>query len=121
ADVNADTEFDSLVLRNRGILLSHTTLGLDGASRCIDRARELDQHTVAGGLYDAPSMRGDGWIDKGFSDRLELCQRAFFVRTHQAAVAGNIRRKNSRQSPFHALVAQNAPRPGKSNAYLAEK
>jgi hypothetical protein len=67
ADVNADAEFDSLVLRDRSILLSHTTLDLDGASRCIDRARELDQHTVAGGLYDAPSMRGDGWIDKGFS------------------------------------------------------
>jgi hypothetical protein len=52
---------------------------------------------------------------------LELGQHTFFVRTHQAAVAGDIRRKNSRQSPFHALVTQDAPRPGRSNASLAEK
>jgi len=55
-------------------------------------------------------MRSNGRIDKGFSDRLELSERAFFVRAHQAAQSGNIRRQNCRKPPYHALAAQDASR-----------
>jgi hypothetical protein len=96
ADVNADAKFDPLDLRHRGILLSHTTLDLYGASRCIDSTGKLDEHTVAGRLNYPSAMRGDGGIDKRLSDGLEPGQHAFFVRTHQAAVSGNIRRQNCR-------------------------
>ena len=36
-------------------------------------------------------------------------RRALFIAAHQTAVAGDIRRQNSRQSPFHARGRQHAP------------
>jgi hypothetical protein len=66
-------------------------------------------------------MRADGRIDKRLSKRFQIGERALLIATHEAAVTGDIRRQHSRQSPFHALVAQEAPRLGKSNAYLTEK
>ena len=53
-----------------------------GTSGRIYRTGELDQQAIAGGLYDAPSMRGDGWIEKGLSDCLELGEGAFFIHAH---------------------------------------
>jgi hypothetical protein len=108
-DVNTNAEFDPLQLRHRGILLSHTTLDLDGASGCIDGTSKLDKQTVAGRLNYPSAMRGDGGIDKGLSDDLEPGQHAFFVGTHQAAVSGNIRRQNCRKSSFHAIIGQKRP------------
>ena len=70
ADVNADPKFDPLGLRHGGILLDHAALDLDGASRRIDGAGKLDQHAVTGRLDDPPTMRSDGGIDEGLSDRL---------------------------------------------------
>src|SRR6476620_4172827 len=74
---------------------------LDGAAHCIDGAGELDQHAVADRLDDPSAMRGDGWIDKRLSGGLVASQYAFFIRTHQKAVSGNIRRQNCRKPPFH--------------------
>jgi hypothetical protein len=36
-------------------------------------------------------------------------RRALFIAANQTAVAGDIRRQNSRQSPFHARGRQDAP------------
>jgi hypothetical protein len=55
-------------------------------------------------------MRGDCGIDKRLSERLQIGERAFFVAAHQTAIAGDIRRQHSRQSPFHALAGQKALR-----------
>jgi hypothetical protein len=99
-------KFDPLDLRHRGILLNHAALHLDGASRCIDGAGELDQHAVAGHLDDPSAMRGDGGIDNG----LEASQNVFFVRTHQAALSRDIRRQNCRKLPLNPIVGQNGPR-----------
>jgi hypothetical protein len=66
-------------------------------------------------------MFGDCGVDKRFSESLQLRQRAFLVGTHQAAITGDIRRQDSRQSPLYGLAAQGAPHaPGKLNAYIAE-
>jgi hypothetical protein len=40
---------------------------------------------------------------------------------HEPTISRDVRRKNSRQSPFHTLVTQDAPQPGKSNASLTDK
>jgi hypothetical protein len=77
-------------------LPSHAALNFNSASRRIDGAGELHQHSVSGGLDDASAMRGDGWIDKGFPDRLELGQRTFFIGTHQAAIPGDVSRQHRR-------------------------
>jgi hypothetical protein len=41
---------------------------------------------------------------------LETSQYAFFVRTNQAAVSGDIRRQNRRKPQFHAIVGHGGPR-----------
>ena len=85
-------------------------LNFDSASRGIDGTGKFDQHTVAGGLDDAAAMSGDGGVDKRFSESLQLRQRAFLVGANQAAITGDIRRQDSRQSPLYGLAAQDAPR-----------
>ena len=107
---NADAKPDPLVLRHIGILFCYSALNFDGASHCIDGTGKFDQHTVASGLDDAAAMLGDCRVDKRFSESLELRQRAFLVDTNQAAITGDIRRQDSRQSPLYGLVAQDAPR-----------
>src|SRR5436190_14335966 len=76
ADVNADTKFDPAVLREAGVVRGHTTLNLDGASRRIHCARELDQHAVARGLHDATSVLDELGINNGFSEHLQIVERA---------------------------------------------
>jgi hypothetical protein len=83
-------------------------LNLDRASCGVDGAGELHQHAVASGLDDTAAMSGDGRIEKHLSQRLQMSERTLFVAAHQTAVAGDIRRQHSRQSPFHALVGQKA-------------
>src|SRR5260370_322944 len=64
----------------------------------------------ASGLDDAAAMFGDCGVDKRFSESLQLRQRAFLVGTNQAAITGDIRRQDSRQSPLYGLAAQDTPR-----------
>jgi hypothetical protein len=47
-NVDADAEFDSLLLRRLGVTLGHAALDIDGAPNCSDNARELDQGSVTG-------------------------------------------------------------------------
>jgi hypothetical protein len=54
-------------------------------------------------------MRGDCGIEKRLSERLQIGERAFFVSAHQTAIAGDIRRQHSRQSPLHRLADQKGP------------
>jgi hypothetical protein len=51
-----------------------------------------------------------GGVNQGLSGGFETSQYAFFVRTHQAAVSGDIRRQNCRKPPFHAIVGHNGLR-----------
>jgi hypothetical protein len=54
-------------------------------------------------------MLRDPRINQLFSESFELGQCAFFVSAHKAAVACNVRRKNSRQSPIDPISAQWKP------------
>ena len=53
ADVDADTELDAMVRRQRGIAFGHRRLHLGRATQRVDNAGELDQQAVAGRLDDA--------------------------------------------------------------------
>src|SRR6266853_877247 len=110
SQMDADAELDPLGLGYLRVLASHAALNFDGALRCIDGTGKFDQQTVASGLDDAAAMFGDCGVDKRFSESLQLRQRAFLVGTNQAAITGDIRRQDSRQSPLYGLAAQDALR-----------
>jgi hypothetical protein len=69
-DMNADAEFDPLILRHGGILLGHAALDFNRIAHRIDGAGKLDQHSVARSLDEVTAMRRDCGVDKRFSNRL---------------------------------------------------
>jgi hypothetical protein len=59
ANMNADSEFDALILRHGCVTFDHAVLNLNGTARGVDGARELNQDTIAGPLDDAAAMIRD--------------------------------------------------------------
>jgi hypothetical protein len=55
-------------------------LDLGGTAHRINDTPELDQHSVAGVLYDAPAMLPDFRIEELAKKCLEPLMRSFFVR-----------------------------------------
>ena len=92
---------------HRGFV-GHAALNFEGASRGIDGAGELDQHAIAGGLDDASAMLNDFGIGQRFPERLSE-RRAFLVGTHQAAVAGDIRRQIAANRALRARCSRRTP------------
>ena len=77
ADIDADAELDPSLRRHRLVPLGHAALHIDRAAHGIDRAGELDQHPIAGGLDDTAAMAGDGGIDNsppGATSAHEACR-----------------------------------------------
>lgn len=95
-DIDANPEFDALVVADGGVPCDHAALDIECASAGVDDARKFDEHAIAGGLYDAPAVLDDCWIDEIAAMPLQPCKRAFFVEAHQPAVIGNVRRQNCR-------------------------
>ena len=60
----------------------------------------LDQSTVTRSLNDTAAMFRYLWINQFAATSLERRESTFLVIAHQAAAAGNIGRKDSRQPPF---------------------
>src|SRR5208282_4424378 len=87
SEVDPDPEGDALVLNRFGVAVSHCSLHFDSAADRIYYAGELREHSIAGVLYDAPSMLLDLRIDEiaEMSSQPFMC--AFLVRTHQSRVA----------------------------------
>ena len=92
--MNADTELDSLFLRNVGVLFGHFFLDFHRTARCIDGARELDQDAIPSGLDDTTFVLGDLGIDQLAAQRFEACQRAGLIVAHQPAISRDIRRED---------------------------
>ena len=111
-DVNADAEFDPLVLRHVDVLFGHAALNFVGTSHGVDHAGELGNSAVPGILDDTSVMLSDFGIENRSSKRFQSRQRAFFVYPYQAARARDIRRQNCCQSSLYVLAAQDAPRAG---------
>ena len=78
-DVNADAEFDPLVLRHVDILFGHAALNFVGTSDGVDHAGELGNSAVPGILDNTSVMLSDFGIEKRLSESFQLRQRAFFV------------------------------------------
>jgi hypothetical protein len=74
----------------------HFLLNLDSAGHGIDGTCGLHQHAVAGSLYDAAVVLGDGGIDDLLPQFFQGCQSAHLVGPHQARVTGNISRQHRR-------------------------
>ena len=94
ADVDADAE-NNMGAGTRTIPLRHLFLDRHGTGYGIDGAGELDQHTVACRLDDAPLMSSDCRIDHLAAVSLQCLKRSDLVRAHKSAVASNVRRQHS--------------------------
>ena len=69
---------------------------------------ELDQHSIAGCLDDAPAVLGNLGFQQDVSQLLQQSHRALLVLTHQTAVASDISRQYRRESPVYMLHRQGA-------------
>ena len=87
----------------------HRSLDFRGTTSRVHHACEFDQQPVTRGLDNAAHVGGYRGVDQGFSDRFKTSQRAFLVSSHQTAIAGNIRRQDSRKPTLHALPCQTKP------------
>jgi hypothetical protein len=72
------------------IPLGHTLLPLHCAAECIHDAGELNEKSVAGGLYQPTSVLSDLGIDDLAAMPSELCESATLILSHQAAVTDHI-------------------------------
>jgi hypothetical protein len=114
--VNADAEFDPLVLRHVDILFGRAALNFVGTSHGVDHAGELGNSAVPGILDDTSVMLSNFGNEKRSSKRFQSRQGAFFVYPYQAARARDIRRQNSCQPPLYVLLAaQDAPPNARGN------
>jgi hypothetical protein len=103
ADMNANTDFNTQVSRDALITLRHSLLCLDRTTRGINSAPEFDQESVAGAFDNAAVVLGDRRLEEFPTMGIEARECPFLVRAHEPTVAGDIRRENGSEPPFHAL------------------
>ena len=89
ADMHANAELHRLGGRLLRALHRDCRLHRDRALHGIDRAGEVGDDAVAGGVEDAAPVRRDQLVDDGAA-RLQPGERADLVARHQPAVAGNV-------------------------------
>ena len=110
ADVNADPKLDPEVLRHVGVSLAISrwiSTAQRAASTALANSTSMPSPVV---LTIRPRCAAIAGSTSVFRNDFSLRKRAFLVATHQPAIAGDIRRQHSRQSPFHALAGQKGPR-----------
>jgi hypothetical protein len=111
AEIDADAELNPLVLRGSRVALGHTLLHFDGATHCLDDARELDEDAVTGGLDDAPVVLLDLRVDQLAAMSLQTRVRSLLVRLRQPAITGDVGGQD-RSHPaldvlwFHGIVLE---------------
>ena len=100
--MDADAEQHRLVGGTAFILFGDRRLHRDRALHGVDRAGEVGDDAVAGGVEDAAPVRRDQPVDDGAA-RLQPGERADLVARHQPAVAGNVGGENGGQFAFDRL------------------
>ena len=85
-----------------GILSRDRRLHRDRALHGIDRAGEVGDHAVAGGVEDAAPVRRDQLVDDGAAS-LQPGERGHLVARHQPAVAGNVSGEDRREFAFYRM------------------
>jgi hypothetical protein len=103
ADVHANAEANSLVVRYTFVALDNTLLCGDGALDSGDDGRELKQQPIAHGLDDAAAMLVDQRIDKFGSMRAKSGKGGSFVRPHEARITDDIGGHDCRQSTLGSV------------------
>jgi hypothetical protein len=89
ADMHADAELHQLVGGAARILCGDRGLHRDRALHRIDRAGEIGDDAVAGGVEDAATVRTDQPVNDDAAC-LQPGERADLIPRHQPAVAGNV-------------------------------
>ena len=90
AQIDANTECDLLVRDYAGTSLGDTLVDLDCTPNGLHDALEFCKKAVADCLYACPAVIGDGRHQKLAKQRSDARMRALFVRSHKAAVAGDV-------------------------------
>ena len=70
---------------------THPALKLERANDGVDCAGELDQHSIAHQLDDAPAAGAKDGLQNGLAPRPQRRQGSSFVRLHQATVPNHVR------------------------------
>ena len=81
---------DPAVLRQIGVAVRHALLHFDRTADRLHRTCELNQKTVAGGLYDPSLMFGDLGVDQLAPMLVESLDRALFVGADQPRIAHDV-------------------------------
>jgi hypothetical protein len=95
-----NAEVDAAGLRKRRVGFGQGTVSLHGTPDGINRAAKLRQHAVARCVGDTAPMRRNQPV-QDFPARGEGVKGSDFIGTHEAAIALNVSRKDSRQPAFH--------------------
>src|SRR5689334_2070647 len=82
AQIDTNAKLDALLSRHTRVAFAHPALNFHGTTQGIDHARKLDQHSIAGGLYDLAAMLPDFRIDQRPAVPLQLGKRALLIGAH---------------------------------------
>ena len=103
ANMDADAEPHQLVTGVARVLLRDCRLHRDGALDGINRAGEVGDDAVTGGVEDAAAVRRDQPVHD-HAARLKPVERANLVMRHQPAVAGNVSGEDRCELSFDGLT-----------------
>ena len=102
AQVDADAQPDTPLVRQLGLARRHGALNLDGAVHRLDDARELGQQAVAHELDDAALALRDLGLHQLLAERLQALQRPGLVLAHEAGIADHVGGEYGGESTFQA-------------------
>jgi len=100
--MDADTQIDAPVCRQRGIAFGQGSLDLGRTAQGVDNAGELDQQPIAGRLDDAAVMFCNFGVDHLGAERLQPAERPFLIGSNEARVSRHIGGENGRKPAFDA-------------------
>jgi hypothetical protein len=103
ADMNADSKFETVPLRNVVISLRKGMLYLYGALNGIYSTWELGQDTVASGVGNSSALLGYQPVNDLAMSSQDV-ERPNLIQVHQARVACHIRREDCYQPPLDPVL-----------------
>ena len=121
--MNADTELNAALGRQARVALDQAVLHLNRKAHRVDHAAKLDEDSVAGALYHAPVMGGDGGVDQVAPQAPKARERAILVRSREPAVADHIGDQDRRNFPglAHCSGIPALPRPSYDRSLISAK
>lgn len=99
AHIDTNSEPHPPVLQLNAVCPIKCLLDLDRALHRIENAAEFGEHAVAGRVCNPPAVSGDQFVgNRPMSGQRR--QRGVFVTVHQAAIALDVSREDSREMPL---------------------